>query len=80
MYSSNNYSTSIYVSFEHAVQALAHFLLKLLSWLTDERAFTNVPIVQSPRTRKSGNMRKCLAQGECMVAKKWKHSSHFILV
>mgnify|MGYP007024910540 CR=1 FL=1 len=52
-----NYPTSTEVSFESVV--------KLLSWITDEKAFSTCTV---PSNIKTESVRKCLALTECIVA------------
>ena len=53
------------VTFAHLLQLMPGSLFKLLSWITDEKAFKACSI---PSDMKKESVRKCLALTECVVA------------
>ena len=60
-----HYPNSTEVSFESSLQSMPVSLVKLLSWITDEKAFSTCTV---PSNIKTESVRKCLALTECIVA------------
>ncbi|CAC5420137.1 unnamed protein product [Mytilus coruscus] len=60
-----HYPTSTEVSFENSLQSMPDSLVKLLSWITDEKAFSTCTV---PSNVKTERVRKSLALTECIVA------------
>ncbi|CAG2211736.1 unnamed protein product [Mytilus edulis] len=60
-----HYPTSTEVSFENSLQSMPVSLVKLLSWITDEKAFSTCTV---PSNIKTESVRKSLALTECIAA------------
>ncbi|CAC5420190.1 unnamed protein product [Mytilus coruscus] len=60
-----HYPTSTEVSFENSLQLMPDSLVKLLSWITDEKVFSTCTV---PSNVKTERVRKSLALTECIVA------------